>query len=73
MAFTLEIRSREGELWFLRAFPVGKGKGVVDEIMALKEFWRGGWTLVVRPFNEKTDLEDIGNLRFLKDLPESLI
>lgn len=62
---TLEVRSLEGELWFLRAFPIRRAKEVAGEIMSIKNFWSGKWTLVVRPYNEETDLEDIGNLGFL--------
>lgn len=65
---TLEIRSPEGELWFQRGFPVARAKEVVVKIMSSREFWSGGWSLAVRPFNENTDLEQIGNLNFLGDL-----
>ena len=66
--YTLEIRSLDGELCFLRSFPVAKAKSIAREIMSAKSFWSERWTLIIRPFNEKTDAEGIGSLKFLSDL-----
>ena len=64
--FTLEIRSAEGELYFLRArvaehlqFMLG------NKILPAKGFAEGGYKIIIRPYNEATDQEDIGDLTFL--------
>lgn len=64
--FTLEIRSAEGELWYLRARVVKHIQFMLENrILPTEGFATGKWKIIIRPYSEATDSEDIGDLCFL--------
>lgn len=64
--FTLEIRSTNGELWYLRARVTEHLQYMIsNKIFPTKGFMTGNWKIIIRPYNEATDCEDIGDLQFL--------
>ena len=66
MRFTLEVRSAAGELWYLRAMSLEFIQEIIRRGIALTEaFQAGGYKIIIRPYNEATDHEKIGDLDFL--------
>lgn len=64
--FTLEVRSAEGELYFLRARVSEHIQYMfANKILPTEGFVAGGYKIIIRPYNEATDKEDIGDLNFL--------
>lgn len=70
--FTLEIRSAEGELWYLRARAAEHIQYMLsNKILPAEGFADGGYKIIIRPYNKATDEEDIGDLAFLDKKVES--
>ena len=66
MKLTMEVRSTEGELWYLRALPLDFAQEIIKEHIApTAGFKAGNWKIIIRPYNEATDRDPIGDLKFL--------